>query len=483
MSVMTSSVVSDLPVQRVLAGRDPWLLQRGDSLEILRDYPSDSFDSAVIDPPYGLSKEPKINRLLLRWLLNRRYSATSGFAGETWDVLPGPDYWREVLRVLKPGAFAMVFAAARTFDIMSVALRIAGFERPDSIRLLTWQHSQGMPKSKGRLKDSWEAILVCRKPLSEVSIKANLVRWGTGQLFPERCRIPRGHTPGWHKSGAKGSTGFQGSDTFKIRDMSPDEIQKRCGGKGGWPSNVVLVHDDQCVQVGTRKVKGHRGYPNGPGGKSMHYTSNERGEDVRPEAWEGYADEHGMEDIAEWACVPGCPVREMDRQSGVRVSGRGGVRRKVSDGLMLRGLGASGKTEMSYNDSGGASRFHYQAKASRSERWFFCLTCGRPFCCKEQGDHTHGFVDGKGRPTKENHKEHKTVKPLNLCSFLCRLATPLEGVIVDPFGGTMSTGVAALREGYHFVGMDLDPEYIQIGRYRLQDVAPMVRVRRGRQAR
>jgi site-specific DNA-methyltransferase (adenine-specific) len=83
-----------------------------------------------------------------------------------------------------------------------------------------------------------------------------------------------------------------------------------------------------------------------------------------------------------------------------------------------------------WGDTGSASRFFYCAKASRSER-------------------------GEGN-------NHPTVKPLALMRYLCRLVTPPDGVVLDPFCGSGSTLVGALQEGFRYIGIEKDPDYVNI---------------------
>jgi len=100
-----------------------------------------------------------------------------------------------------------------------------------------------------------------------------------------------------------------------------------------------------------------------------------------------------------------------------------------------------------YGDSGGASRFFYCAKASRLER-------GRGL-----EPHPLGGV-------KNNHP---TVKPVALMRWLCRLVTPPNAVVCDPFMGSGTTGVAAMLEGFNFWGVELDEGYVEIARARIED--------------
>src|SRR5690625_3484504 len=105
-----------------------------------------SVDSVVTDPPYGLSKEPDINEVLTKWLAGEEYDHKhGGFMGKSWDsFVPPPSLWREVFRVLKPGGHALVFAGTRTQDLMTISLRLAGFEVRDVIE---WLYFSGFPKS------------------------------------------------------------------------------------------------------------------------------------------------------------------------------------------------------------------------------------------------------------------------------------------------------------------------------------------------
>src|SRR5690625_5143785 len=122
------------------------LIIHGDSLVELKALEDNSVDSVVTDPPYGLSKEPDIIEVLTKWLAGEEYDhAHGGFMGKDWDsFVPHPDIWTEVYRVLKPGGHALVFAGTRTQDLMTISLRLAGFEVRDVIE---WLYFSGFPKS------------------------------------------------------------------------------------------------------------------------------------------------------------------------------------------------------------------------------------------------------------------------------------------------------------------------------------------------
>ncbi len=120
-------------------------LHHGDCLDVLRSLPDNSVDSVCTDPPYGLSKEPDMREVMEHWLKGDDYTHRSnGFMGSSWDsFVPGPSVWRECLRVLKPGGHLIAFAGSRTFDLMGLAIRLAGFEIRDNVAHLHARSSGG----------------------------------------------------------------------------------------------------------------------------------------------------------------------------------------------------------------------------------------------------------------------------------------------------------------------------------------------------
>lgn len=130
-------------------------IMQGDALERLKELEDDSVDSVVTDPPYGLSKEPDINEVLTKWLAGEEYDhGHGGFMGKSWDsFVPHPDIWREVYRKLKPGGHALVFAGTRTQDLMTVSLRLAGFEVRDVIE---WLYFCLSDDTQALTRDGWK---------------------------------------------------------------------------------------------------------------------------------------------------------------------------------------------------------------------------------------------------------------------------------------------------------------------------------------
>ena len=120
--------------------------------------------------------------------------------------------------------------------------------------------------------------------------------------------------------------------------------------------------------------------------------------------------------------------------------------------------------EGGFNDSGSASRFFYCAKASKSER-NKGLEGFEEKGISIQQPHNSKDLEERYKMTSKNN--HPTVKPVKLMQYLCRLITPKGGTILDPFMGSGSTGIGAKLEGFNFIGIELDPEYLKIAEARI----------------
>lgn len=121
------------------------------------------------------------------------------------------------------------------------------------------------------------------------------------------------------------------------------------------------------------------------------------------------------------------------------------------------------RPEVVYGDSGGASRFFYCAKASRGER-NAGLDGGAEYEHSGPRGHT---LNGDGTP-RPRPNTHPTVKPIDLMRWLVRLVTPPGGTVLDPFTGSGTTGIAAVLEGFDFIGIEREAEYVEIARARVE---------------
>lgn len=399
---MSGLIPTVLNVPTVLNGR---------SERVLGDLPDNSVDAVIADPPYALTDLPsaKIAEALTRWLAGERDwvpNTGAGFMGKRWDkFVPPPALWEEVLRVLKPGGHAAVFAGSRTQDLMGMSLRLAGFEIRDGLQ---WLYGQGMPKTKSQLKPAYEPILLVRKPFVG-TLKANHEQWGVGGLFVERCRVPFISADDERESKGKnrhGDFGTANGGNTVYGDYSMLAGRTNYNPPGRWPANVLLSHHPDCVPGGTVEVRsnGHHPARRGPGGIASSGHSGQVGLVERSAR---------TETVQSWRCADGCPVRQLDKQSG----GPDGV--------------------------GGASRFLYTAKAPAAER--------------------PSYVSDDGVRV-----EHMTVKPLAIVRWLAKLLTPDGGTVLDPFAGSGTTGEACMLEGFRSILIEDDPGYLPLIQQRIE---------------
>ena len=120
--------------------------------DLLKTFPDNFFDSIVTDPPYGLGTREPTAEDIRAYLEGGSLDTGGDFMGKEWEI-PSVAVWRECYRVLKPGGYILSFGSTRTWDIMSVGIRAAGFTNRDTISsafrspALMWMHGQGFPKS------------------------------------------------------------------------------------------------------------------------------------------------------------------------------------------------------------------------------------------------------------------------------------------------------------------------------------------------
>ena len=387
-------------------------LIHADCLDAMNDMPANSIDAIITDPPYGLS-----------------------FMGKNWDHgIPGPEFWKAALRIAKPGAHLLAFGGTRTFHRLTSAVEDAGWEIRDC---LVWCYGQGFPKSHNigialeklestdaakqwhgwgtNLKPAWEPIILARKPL-EGTVAENVLKHGCGGLNVDGCRIKTGKQPGKRSYGGFNSGGnsncYGDSDGVKDSDYSA----------GRWPAN--FIHDGsaevlECFPVTTQiDSRPHKKQHQPPGQNGIYGTFD--GADNTP----------------------------------------------------------------AYGDTGTAARF-FQTCPPDAKRLFYCGKASkrdRDRGCEGLEAKQHQSGMGGAMPVDDDGKErdrfktvsrnhHPTVKPTTLMQYLCRLITPPDGVILDPFAGSGSTGKGALAEGFRFIGIEKDLEYIEIARARLSHSA------------
>ena len=250
---------------------------------------------------------------------------------------------------LFPGAHAVVFGGYR----FPLEAEDAGFEVRDSITMIGPKRHQ---------------VWLLRKPVEAGNVAAQVLKTGTGAIWIDGCRVKTGDQTVRQNNGV-------GTNTEQWRTGKQPSVSGSVEGR--WPSNLVLVHGPGCRRDGVQQIPGHKGYPNGPGGKSHHYRSDKRSVEVRPNAWVSPAtNADGLKTIASWICEPGCQVRKLDEQSGVtrsavRVGGEGESLDPSQEGWRFK------RAEGGFEDQGGASRFFPQfADEAELDAWLRRLILG-----------------------------------------------------------------------------------------------------------
>jgi hypothetical protein len=370
--------------------RKPAVIKRGDCVELMADMADDSIDAIVCDPPYGLK------------FMGKQWDSLGDGAEQHWHELwarealrvlkPGGHllafggtrtyHWlacgiedagfeiRDCITWMYGSGFP------KSHDVSKAIDKAAGVEREvtgvDASRAARLVNQTGDYKTKAgwsagsrsvditapataeaqkwqgwstALKPASEPIVVARKPLIG-TVARNVLEHGTGALNIDATRIWTADKLGGGAEKDEQSEAREGWDRPWRNDLEAQaahaarvrENVQRAESLGRWPANVILSHTEDCVQVGTRRVKGTsipRESPMEAVRRSgVHAAAKGHQTIGRVQPVTGHADADGKETIERYACVPDCPVRMLDAQTG---------------------------------DSGGASRFFYTAKASRAE--------------------------------------------------------------------------------------------------------------------
>ena len=458
------------------------LLLNGDCIEQMQKLKDEGkqIDSVVTDPPYHLTsiverygKDGSAPAKDKDGLYQRQ---ARGFMGKEWDggdIAFRTDTWKLAYDLLKPGGYLLAFSASRNYHRMAVAIEDAGFEIRDQIM---WIYGSGFPKSlnigkaidkrlgnerevvgtrvsafgdadgsetddgrnlwgkestkeveltKGNseyegwgtaLKPAHEPIVMARKPLEGTNID-NVLKYGTGAINIDGCRIQGDDTGGERKITTRKSRDENNVWTDENSGMKQEENHfADADPKGRYPANVI--HD---------------------------------GSDV---------------------------VQEIFPQTSKSVSTK---RTRKTVGM----FGMPNDATPEYDDEGTAARYFYCPKTSAEERnrGLESFTA-KPMAWGNQAkaELKRGNLDFKGNQgdgSKHNKvamrlNTHPTVKPQELMKYLCRLVTPKGGVVLDPFMGSGSTGMAAKDEGFDFIGIEKEKEYFEIAEARIKVSSPLM---------
>lgn len=411
----------------------------GDCLNIMKNWPDNCIDTIITDPPYGLGfmgkdwdtfdrdhldqkrradkkRKPRTNgRTVAAW-------NNAGDAG-TFDHSRNAEFqqwftiWaKECLRVCKPGAMMLIFGGTRTYHRLTCAIEDAGWLIRDCVM---WLYGSGFPK---------------------------------GHNISRQYQIQR---HGWR--GKCLSNFVMGKGYFEQR-IGRWRLEKTWDGqnvalKPAWEPIIVAMKPLDGTFAANAEKHGVAGL-NIDGGRIGEETRFNQGAGNKPGGSSLNMSESGMPEFEGKQCQGRWPANlildeeaaaMLDEQSGISISKqrRPEIRNYRPTGNQIVDFGGGNK-HSEYSDSGGASRFFYCAKASRSER---------------------------GKDNK-----HPTVKPLKLMEYLCILTkTPAGGVVLDPFAGSGTTGMACVKTGRNYILIEKEPEYCKIAGPRIAEMKRNIR--------
>ena len=397
-------------------------IYQGDCLEVMRTLDDNSVDTVVTDPPYGLE-----------------------FMGKDWDKgVPGIPFWTEMLRVAKPGAILLAMGGTRTYHRLACAIEDAGW---DVFDMVEWLYGSGFPKS-----------LSISKSMDK---KAGKEREVVGSRNP--------HLDGGKRKKYTAATGVDYGN-YSVIEMTDGEIPITAPATpeaqlwDGWGTALKPAHEPICVAMKPREGT----YVNNAlkWGVAGFWIDGGRVE-ANPEEYDITRTSRANKvDKLRLSQVPSTQEKSIPTENKGRWPAN-----LIHDGSdeVLRGFPETG-------NGNSASRFFYCAKGSRSER-NAGLEGMESKEKKTLQPPTKQFVDYDGQKhdtngdkrylPRQNH--HPTVKPIALMEYLVRLTkTPTGGIVLDPFMGSGTTGIACVNEGREFIGIEQSPEYMEIARRRIE---------------
>lgn len=447
-------------------------LYLGECLSIMKALQDNSVDSIVTDPPYGLS-----------------------FMNKKWDYdVPSVEIWAECLRVLKPGGHLLAFAGTRTQHRMAVNIEDAGFEIRD---MIAWVYGSGFPKSMDvskaidKARDDSADILRVTIFMADAAARAGVTRadvdahMGTSDMggwwlsrLQHRCQCPK-----WGQW-------LQLKALLNLGDEMDAEVW-RLNGRKGTPGEAWQTAEVLAVDVRMNEASGIVS-----AGRDARVEVERQIKAANSDAarqWQGWgtALKPALEPITMARKPLNGTVAANVRAHGTGALNVAGCRVGGEDGRWPANLIHDGSDEvraafpeakgqqgaLTENEPSGkmdrrheavpriesdksAARFFYCAKASRKDRHEGLQDPGPQF--------QHGATLCKVENMATTGNNHPTVKPTDLMTYLCRLVTPPGGVVLDPFMGSGSTGKAALRERFQFIGIEMDQEYFRIAELRIK---------------
>lgn len=404
-------------------------LMVGDCVERMRSMADNSVDSIVTDPPYLI-----------------------GFMGKEWDHKDGiagkPEVWRECLRVLKPGGHLLSFAGARTYHRIACAIEDAGFEVRDQIM---WVYGSGFPKSLDVSKAIDKAAGAVREVIGQR--KNNKGDSGT-QTYAALGAFKQEPFSDITTPATEVAQQWQGWGTALKPAHEPICVARKPLTKGNTVAANVLHWGTGALNIDASRVVTADKLGGGNTSADVDRTGKHEGwqrpwmadaDAAKAAAERSSASVARSEELGRW---PANLIHDGSDEVVACLPNAQGQRGKIT------GKEPSAKTSAVYGEFSGRNESTPRNEDDKSAaRFFYCAKTSK----KDRGE----------------GNTHPTVKPADLMRYLVRLVTPPDGVVLDPFMGSGSTGKAAIAEGFDFIGIDMDEAYVAIAKARM-GVAPEV---------
>lgn len=404
----------------------------GDCKNKLKELEDNSIDSIVTDPPYGIS-----------------------FMGKKWDYdVPQVEVWKECLRVLKPGGYLLSFAGTRTQHRMAVNIEDAGFEIRD---MIAWVYGSGFPKSLniGKSVDKLQGNE--REMVGKYIAPDGKERGGMPNNLMDIANNQEGDRKE-HKI-TKGTSEWEGWGTALKPALEPITVARK-PIEGTVAENCLKwgvggINIDGC-RVETEELKPYKfGFQKGSFNDDGWKGKNV--DELQP-APSGRFPANLIHDGSE-------EVVGLFPQTGKSVASNRGSDRNGN----VYGKYNLCDTVRGHNDNGGsASRFFYCAKASKRERNIGCEGLELTRHADRNIDDGVGGDNPRNRTNTPKQNFHPTVKPIALMEYLVKLVSREGQVVLDPFMGSGTTGMACKKLGRDFVGIEMEEEYIEIAKARIE---------------
>ena len=385
-----------------------------------------SIDAVVTDPPYEL-----------------------GFMGKSWDasgIAYNTEVWRQCLRILKPGGHLLAFGGSRTYHRLACAIEDAGFDIRDQIM---WVYGSGFPKSMNIGKAIDKAAGASREVV------------GVGKSGKNRNVLNAANYPDTFggdyeitEAATQEAKQWEGWGTALKPAHEPIVVARK--PVNGTIAQNVMTWGTGAINIDGCRVKRDDGDDSVAGSRTATFGTQETVSGGNGSGgWE-------QNDIGRF---PANFIHDgSDEVLKLFPNSKAGKpqEKRGTGGIWGKGDGHSIPVGPSYGDDGSAARFFYCAKPSTAER-----NAGLEGLQKKKADTRSDVAAGMWKDKNAAHQNHHpTVKPITLMRYLIRMVVPPNGIVLDPFLGSGTTGVAAIQENIDWIGFEMNPDYADIAHRR-----------------